>query len=180
MSQQYLLPCPCGKTTPVTPTQAGRVIVCECGSELKVPTLAGLRKLDMVEEPTVGKRPPPAWSALRGTLFVVGVLLTIVGLAVGGFACYVMRSISLADLPTRFKQIETADVEWIDRMTPEETYELWKDIRSYGLGAAGSAPPVKAQEAFEFWTATAIAAFAVAAVGILMAGGSMVGVGPQR
>jgi hypothetical protein len=42
---RYLLDCPCGRKLPVNRSQAGETVACECGSEIRVPSLSKLREL---------------------------------------------------------------------------------------------------------------------------------------
>jgi hypothetical protein len=45
ISHQCLIDCSCGKKLPVTMAQAGSNITCECGGEVRVPSLSQLREL---------------------------------------------------------------------------------------------------------------------------------------
>src|SRR4051794_36149677 len=49
MAQQYLLPCACGRANTVSVAQAGRTLTCSCGQDYRVPSLAGLRRLESAE-----------------------------------------------------------------------------------------------------------------------------------
>ncbi len=49
MSQKYLLPCSCGKTVPIEPSQAGGNVRCECGQTLKIPSLLQIKKLPVAD-----------------------------------------------------------------------------------------------------------------------------------
>lgn len=82
MNPRFLLPCACGKSIPVEPAQAGNRIRCECGAELQVPSLLGMRHLQPVQDSHNGGRASrPAWGA-RQRLFSVGILLSATGLVV--------------------------------------------------------------------------------------------------
>ncbi len=56
MSQKYVLPCSCGLSVYVEPSQAGQQVACSCGTTQKVPTLMQLRSLPLAEEPAPQKK----------------------------------------------------------------------------------------------------------------------------
>lgn len=78
---EYLLPCDCGKVTPVTKTQAGQQVDCVCGKTLEIPPLRGFSRLQPVEDkkPEVVER--NAWAGLRGVVFAIC-------FAAAGYAAY--------------------------------------------------------------------------------------------
>lgn len=83
---QYLLPCQCGRKTPVDSTKAGRTIECECGAKLEVPTLGGLKNLErIVEAKHVGSG--ATWGPRQGVL-LTGILICITGLGIAGYFWY--------------------------------------------------------------------------------------------
>jgi hypothetical protein len=179
MSQQYLLPCECGNKMPVTAAQAGRIVACSCGRELVVPNLGALRQLEPALVGTASKQ-PAEWNAWRGVLFVAGILLTIVGLIVGGYGSLILRQIDVEHEATHFNLAEVADIENVEKMPPADVYELWKTIASHGPGQAGTARPLQAQAWATYYRNMAIAGFVVAAVGLVMAGSTLVGGAGKR
>jgi hypothetical protein len=75
---KYLLPCSCGRETPVETTQAGEQIVCECGASLEVPTLARLTKLKRHEnEPVVYQASSSTWGVRHGWIMVGSIVLAL-------------------------------------------------------------------------------------------------------
>jgi hypothetical protein len=42
---EFLLDCPCGKAVTVVASKAGSTVTCECGAEVKVPSLGRLREM---------------------------------------------------------------------------------------------------------------------------------------
>jgi hypothetical protein len=176
MAKQYLLPCECGQTIPVTAAQAGRTLACECGRENKVPTLAGLQQLEPVALPEGKSQPTAQWSSTRGILFVVGVILALVGLGIGGYGSYVLRRIDLQKVQQYTENVENMQLNEIERMTPVEAYEVWQKIREIGPGETGTSLTAQAQSAYDFSLRMTTIGFGAAALGICMAAGSLVGV----
>lgn len=179
MAQQYLLPCECGKATPVTVAQAGRTLPCDCGREQKVPTLAGLRQLEPVSS-SLAKDQPAAWNTTRGAMFVVGLILAMAGLAVGSWGSYVLRHIDVKAIQEYEDEVEAIELGQIDHMTPIQAYEVWQKIREMGPGPADSTHTLHAQRAYDYYLRMALIGFAIAAVGILMAAGSLIQFSSQR
>ena len=91
MSIRYLLPCLCGKKIPVDRAQAGQTIQCECGADVEVPTLLGLRSLEMIEEesPTTTRS---GWGVPQG-LTIVGGVITLGAVA----ACSYIAATSIGE-----------------------------------------------------------------------------------
>jgi len=180
MAQQYLLPCECGKATPVSVAQAGRTISCDCGREHTVPTLAGLRQLERVGDELPGKGAPPAtWNAVRGAAFVVGVILALVGLTVGAYGSYRLRLIDVGAVEEYVQSRETLDFEMIDQLSPDQVYDLWQVIKTDGPGRAGSGISLQARLEHDFWLKVAVGGFVPAAIGIVLAAGTLIGVRSQ-
>lgn len=180
MTQQFLLPCKCGEAIPITIAQAGRTLACTCGEELRVPTLAGIRQLNPARPATAGKNAQAAaWNPLRGGLFVVGVIAATIGLALGGYASSWLRIISVAEAREYTEHMESHILENVDKMTPSELYDNWKQVRVMsGPGALAITPLTQVQAIYDYWLWMAIVGFTVAALGILTAAGSLVN--PRR
>src|SRR5687767_1286650 len=86
MSAQYLLPCSCGQKIRVEAAQAGGEVACACGRKQSVPTLRGLRQLEMAasnEGPS--RRSPRSWGPLRGALFSSGLVVLVGSLLFLGY-----------------------------------------------------------------------------------------------
>jgi hypothetical protein len=122
VSTKYLLPCPCGKKTPVERRQAGQAIRCSCGAELEVPTLLEMNALEPMEEAAPPPEPVVRWGA-RGRLILIGlgVLLLTAPAAV-----YIMST--WPQPPTR-----TMIGRQIDNLSPRGVRQLWRDLRREGL-----------------------------------------------
>jgi len=81
MSQLYLLPCSCGQSTQVATAQAGGEVVCSCGQRLHVPTMRGIRELQLAPPGKTAKN-APGWSRVHGTIFATGLVAAVVGLSI--------------------------------------------------------------------------------------------------
>lgn len=57
MAAKYLLPCSCGEKVAVESRQAGQRILCSCGQTLQVPTMQGMRQLEISAESPGETRP---------------------------------------------------------------------------------------------------------------------------
>ena len=75
--QLYLLPCACGQKLRVRTRQAGEEVTCQCGAVVHVPTMRGLRQLEMAKDTEAVVAPPR--SMLQGPIFAIGMLLLFAG-----------------------------------------------------------------------------------------------------
>jgi hypothetical protein len=142
MSQQYLLPCSCGRKTPVSVAQAGGQIVCACGKSLSVPTLRGLRELEIAPAaPVEAKR---GWSRLHGAAFAGGltvaaigvVLLAMYGLQYSQIVGFGMTKDRTADV----LRTQEADIE---SLSPTQILAEWHKDLEEGLGEQEEPPWAK-------------------------------------
>lgn len=122
MSVRYLLPCPCGKTAPVSASQAGGVVTCPaCGETLETPRLR-----DLVRLPTEEAEAPAAssWSPRQGVL-TAGLLLAA-ALAGGGwwFAANEPQPPEPFDASIRSALVEKG----LEEMSPTD---LWKSYYAF-------------------------------------------------
>jgi len=91
MPQKYLLPCSCGKDVPIETSQAGGNALCDCGRNLKVPTLLQIKKLPLVVETQtqspamVSTTKSPTGGRVNLSVFWIGLILTI---AAGVYCAY--------------------------------------------------------------------------------------------
>jgi len=114
MTTQYLLSCTCGQTTIVTASQAGETLRCNCGQDLEVPTMRGLRGLEQVEQ---GADERPLWTAQQGMIFL-GLVIMLAGLA---FSAYLYWNVPVMDESLARLEIE--------RLTPAESFRSWRELR---------------------------------------------------
>jgi hypothetical protein len=122
VSVKYLLPCPCGRQVVVEPRQAGETVPCSCGAQLQVPTLLGMKALDLA--PTISGPEPVAKSwGIVGRLRLLGTVLVIVAL-VGGLLLHQYRPIS---------RFDTIDPEWLQKaaqmLPPTRAWTEWERMK---------------------------------------------------
>jgi len=103
---KYYIPCSCGKRISVDTRQAGQTVVCECGTNLEVPTLRQLAQLaERVDPPpTVARKP---WGP-RERVLLFGLMLALAGIAWSGWG--------LLTWPAHL------------RATPMQTMVLWDSL----------------------------------------------------
>jgi hypothetical protein len=146
MSQQFLLPCSCGQKTRITTAQAGAQVKCVCGQSLSVPTLRGIRKLEVAPFEAASKR-SATWSPIHGALFASGLAIASIGVVVLAF--FGLRYVQLgASGYTRdiTDAVVKAERERIDRLAPTEALAEWKENVNDGLGQREEPPWVRANK----------------------------------
>jgi hypothetical protein len=174
---EYLLPCSCGQKVRVATAQAGGVVGCTCGQSLAVPTLRGLKALEVAPS----RQPGPAaagWSATHGALFASGLVGIGLGLAIAAFC--LLRYVQITSsgyAKDRTADVVTASNQNIDAMTPVQTLEVWqKEMLEEGLGDVHPPIWVVAQERINYYlwwakfAAGLIAAGAVLGIATLFVG----------
>ena len=128
MSQQFKLPCPaCQQPFIVSPTEAGETRICPCGEKTVVPTLRAIRQLEPIESESSSSGPTRGWNAMRGTLFVAGILLLAIG-AYGHFRMAPLRQ----DLNTEQPDFEELSID-VQTLTPMQAWEAWDHFRRQSL-----------------------------------------------
>jgi hypothetical protein len=132
MTQHYLLPCSCGQKVRVANSQAGGQVACGCGNRLPVPTLRGLRELEIA--PTdVPKRSRAGWSRLHGAFFATGLLAAAVGFVL--ITLFLWRYSQLVGLSTdRTDDVVQAESTQIDNFTAVQLLTAWSELVEQGLG----------------------------------------------
>ena len=150
MSQQFLLPCTCGQKLPVSTAQAGGQVTCSCGKTLSVPTLRGLRELEVA--PATLPRPAKAgWSPVHGFIFATGLVLAAVGvvfLALNGLQYSQIMGFGLTRDYT--DDVVRAELARIDESKPLQLLEEWKENIEHGLGEQEEPPWSKFQRQIKF------------------------------
>jgi hypothetical protein len=138
MSQHYLLPCSCGQKLRVAPAEAGGQVTCGCGKSLVVPTLRGLRELELATPVAEGK-PVPGWSTTHGIFFSGGIVLAIAGIALIAF--HVLRySQFIGSTVDHTDAVVEAHTAQIDQLSAVELLEEWTKVVSEGLGEKMTPP----------------------------------------
>ena len=156
---QYLLPCQCGRKTPVDSTKAGRTIDCECGARLDVPTLGGLKVLQQV---TQEKRAVPVvkWAA-RQRVLLLGIIICILGLGIAGFFTR-----GRPDPPPHQHRIEHIP-KFVEDMSLMETVQLWGRLER-GLPDGLGLEDQRYQQLRQAYLRRTAVALAIAGVGVLV------------
>ena len=169
---KYLLPCSCGESLKVDTSQAGQELTCACGATLEVPTLRGIRQLEPAESTAApASRSEKKWSAKQGALFGVGVLVAVIGLAVGG-----MVYLSWRQLDTGMNEEKELAFwnEKIDDLPADEMWDAWQEVKRIGLGPQQPPEYVVIRRNAQKQARFMIGAFVVAGLGLVLAASSIV------
>jgi hypothetical protein len=141
MSSQYLLPCSCGQKVRIEPAQAGGQVACSCGARLTVPTLRGLRLLDVAppDKSSLGRPASGRWGPVQAAMFSIGLLVTVASLIVFAYTCWqYLQVIPLTkDRTADINKVEGEQIEQMDLMQSLAAYE---DLATTGLPEAS--PPL--------------------------------------
>lgn len=176
---EYLLSCGCGRKIPVSRSQAGQELKCECGESLQIPTLRGFASLPVAPAQTLSSNPYassfPAeeekgvWGGWRGTIMAISVAM----FAITFLPC-AYHLILRAQINTSFDMDDEiqAGNEAYEAAPLENLVAEWSNFERSGLGP-------KNKPEFYWWkirareleivagiTGTAAALFAFTAVGM--------------
>jgi hypothetical protein len=139
MSHQYLLPCSCGQKTPVSPAQAGGHVTCVCGKSLPVPTLRGLRELEIA--PATAPQEKAGWSRVHGVAFASG--LTVAAIGVVLLALSVLQYgqiVGFGMTKDRTEDVLRSQQADIEGMSPTQVLSEWRKDVEEGLGEQEEPP----------------------------------------
>jgi len=166
---KYLLPCTCGESIVVEVSQAGQRIPCKCGKSLEVPTMRAIRELaPAVEENTKAaatQRPARTWSQTQGTIFGIGALLAVAGVAA---AIYYFYWVIVIDVTPPTQADFDAMYAEIDKIPVDELYETYKQVRNHQLGEPEPPFYIRALRLEAEYYRNGIIAAITAGVGLLM------------
>src|SRR5438067_1009929 len=140
MSQQFLLPCSCGQKLAVSPAQAGGQVVCSCGRTLGIPTLRGLRQLEIARDVAPAKA-ARGWSPVHGAVFAAGLVVAAVGLIV--LALYGLQYGQIMGFRLtldRADDVIRAEMARIENLSPRQALEEWNQEIEQGLGEKDEPP----------------------------------------
>ncbi len=129
MTAKYLLPCSCGRKTPVEPRQAGQLIECPCGAPLQIPTLLKLADLQMSEPESVPRQRSVAWGLRQRTALLGGVIL----LGAVGTLSYLYMTQPLSSDPNLDPDVIRQKTKGI---TPLQSRRTWQLFRAKGLDSS--------------------------------------------
>jgi hypothetical protein len=118
----YLLPCECGSHMPVGLAQAGQTVRCRCGRPLAVPTLLGIKALEMAEPGDNHPEPASEWGA-RHRVILIGIVVVLASTAM-----LALFHRGKPDPPA--KVLETDIVErHTESLTLIQTFAVWEALR---------------------------------------------------
>ena len=135
MTAHYFLPCSCGQKVRVEPAQAGGQVTCSCGKTVLVPTLRGLKQLEVAPPDAaalrraVGRR----WSPVQGAMFSIGVVVTIISLLVLAYT-YLQFAEATTYTQDQTSVINQLEAEQIDSMNILDSLQAFYSLRDEGLG----------------------------------------------
>lgn len=137
----YILPCTCGEKTLVHRSQAGCRIACpECHQPIEIPTIRGFSRLefesDANEAEDLTHRTPSRWTPLRGLFATLCFVTALMGL--GRASLYGVFRYS-NPTPYSEEDLLRAAEQNTSKLSPVETWDVWRFIQEKGLGRKG--PP---------------------------------------
>jgi hypothetical protein len=139
MSQQYLLPCSCGHKTPVSVAQAGGQVACVCGNSLPVPTLRGLRELEIAPAAVVEKK--AGWSRTHGAVFATGLTVAAIGVVLRALSVLQYGQIvGFGMTKDRTEDVLRSQQADIEGMSPTQVLAEWRKDVEDGLGEPEEPP----------------------------------------
>ena len=156
---QYLLPCQCGRKTPVDSTKAGQTMRCECGAELEIPTLGAMKKLQRVEQKT---KPAPMvrWGA-RQRVLLVGIIICAIGLCIAGL--FTIRR----PVPPPHAQLIEVIPQRVESLSLMQTIQLWGMLER-GLPEGSSLEDQAYQKEYKAYLRRTTVALVIAGLGVLL------------
>lgn len=176
MSQQYLIPCSCGQKVRVDAAQAGGHTSCACGQRLSVPTLRGLKQLEVA--PALAAAPASGWSSTQGAVFSTGLTVALIAAVVAAVILvqYLRVSPFTTDQSTRINALEAHQ---IDHLSAADAVQVFRDWQAEGLGVPHTPGWIEARQVADAMRLQMLIAGGVAGVGILAAIGAAL-LGPSR
>ncbi len=126
MPIQYLVPCSCGRKTPVETRQAGETIKCVCGAKLDIPRLLELKRLEKVAVPTNLPKPASAWGIGQSLVLSGAVILAVVAVL------WILVLKNEAGDPYA-KMTPDQIRAHFQKMSPLETLYMWSYLKQNGL-----------------------------------------------
>ncbi len=136
---EHLLSCSCGRKIPVSRSQAGQEITCECGQLLQVPTLRGFAQLPLAESETLtaGSTDRRPWGGWRGTIMAVSVAVFALSAIPCAYYSYIRSQI---DVSYGIEDEIAAGNQAFDAMPLENMVADWSNLERVGLGPKDKPP----------------------------------------
>ncbi len=163
---EYLLPCSCGQKTRIAAAQAGAQVQCACGKSLSVPTLRGIRELE-IAPPETGAKSVGRWSPIHGAFFASGLAIASIGIIFLAF--FGLKYVQLGGHPlTRdiTNDVVQAEQQRIDKLTPTQALLEWTEDLKEGLGEIEEPPWIRANKVLAGYRYAIRASVAAVVIGI--------------
>lgn len=147
----YILRCVCGSRIQVYPRQAGSRIQCpECEQSVEIPTIRGLSKLEVADEPRLGRESQresqSRWTPWKGAIAALCFVIALIGIGRSGlYACYRWTH------PTPFSEVDLLrEAEaMVNEFTPADAWDTWQHLQETGLGAKNPPEAIVAKRFLE-------------------------------
>ena len=121
MGIRYLVPCTCGETLEVEPSQAGLSVTCACGASTEMPTLMGLRQYPRADGQAAPSK-TSTWGPRQG-LMALGVILMV------SSGVLMLQSYRGGPVEPRFESMDYEAVRsQASRMTLEQARHEWNEL----------------------------------------------------
>lgn len=117
MPTTYLLPCTCGDSIGVSPSQAGGTVSCSCGAALEVPRLGQLRGLPTKDQQEASS----SWGFRQGAVTTC----LIAAILFGGAAAWLTATEPAAKQPLDMAAYLSEVDRNVENIRPVESYEIW-------------------------------------------------------
>lgn len=182
MKAVYLLPCSCGKKVPVDAGQAGAKVTCECGQQLAVPTFRALRDLEQ-EKPVaavaVGTAESSEWNPVRGIMFSLGMLLSLIAAVL---ICYHLYTYWVVwDGGEAWKQDHLKEMrDGVDYLAPADALDEFQNMATKGLTVDGVPPWSQVATMRESSRRWLLGALVTLGIGLVSLTASLIGAGRSK
>jgi hypothetical protein len=147
--------------------QAGETLACACGAQVLVPKLRELRQLEPVEAADEDRPASENWNPIRGSLFVIGMLLLASGLYASYRIGHERKQLS-TDRP-EFREL-SFDVQ---DLTPLIAWEWWDYFRQQDMRFRTTPQYLENRAKDQMLGRYLMGSGAVAVLGLILAGGSL-------
>lgn len=136
---EHLLTCGCGRKIPVSRSQAGQELSCECGQRLQVPTLRGFADLPVVQTETLlaTRNERRAWGGWRGTIMAISVALFAISVIPCAYYLFLRFQV---DTSYGIEDEIAAGNKVFDGMPLENLVAEWSNFERSGLGPKDKPP----------------------------------------
>ena len=179
MSQQYLFTCECGEQIAILPRQAGESRSCQCGGQIVLPTFREIRQLPTLETDETKEKAKANWTIGHGLAFSFGIPILLIGLCWLGYDAWRYNRLN-TEAPT-VEDLIAASPDYLTQLDFEQlslvdSYEqVWKPLEKLALRTRPTPGFVQRREFAKYLIRRMSIAGGGAALGLLLALGSIVG-----